>query len=445
MSRSLFDFEAEEKLPVGKSLAKESLAKKPPVEELPAEELPESVTELTLRVKGILEAGFGDVWVVGEVSNFSRPKSGHVYFTLKDKNASISAIIWQSSYSRLRFKIEEGMELVCRGRVEVYPPHGRYQLILKKVEPRGVGGLELAFRQLRDKLGREGLFDLSRKRSIPPFVKNIALITSLTGAAVRDFLQVLRRRTLLVDVLLVPVQVQGEGSAAEIVSAIGAVHEVSRYRRVDCIVIVRGGGSAEDLWTFNEEILVRAVAGSEIPVISGIGHEVDVTLCDLVADVRALTPSEAAERVAREDAELGNRILQLGNIIERNIDKKIRDYKNLLNHYGKHPIIIKPQRIIENKNKLVTRLDTTINDLLDRNLERLRQRMTKNVTALEALSPLATLTRGYSITESKTGKILRSIKEINPKDTIKTRLKDGQFKSNVTEIISGEGLDIAPK
>jgi exodeoxyribonuclease VII large subunit len=423
---SLFDFENDDpKVPEPQVLEKS----------VKIESQPESVTELTSRIKAVLETGFVEVWVVGEVSNFSRPKSGHVYFTLKDKGAGISAIIWQSTYSKLRFAIEEGMELVCRGRLEVYLPHGRYQLILSKVEPRGVGGLELAFRQLRDKLARQGLFDFANKKPIPSFVKNVALITSSTGAAVRDFLQVLRRRTLLVDVLLVPVQVQGEGAATEIVAAIKALHEVSKIRRIDCIVITRGGGSVEDLWTFNEEILVRAVAGSEIPIISGIGHEVDVTLCDLAADVRALTPSEAAERVAKEDVELRNRLAQLENIIDRNIDKKLKAYQNQLDYYNKHPIIAKPQRIIENRNKLITQLNTTLNNSLDRRLESFRQRLVRNVTTLEALSPLATLTRGYSITESESGKTIRTINEIKPKDKIKTRLKDGQLESNVVNVI----------
>ncbi|MDR1485761.1 MAG: exodeoxyribonuclease VII large subunit [Planctomycetaceae bacterium] len=393
--------------------------------------VPESVLELTLRIKEVVEIGFSEVYVVGEVSNFSRPRSGHVYFTLKDKGAGIPAIMWQSVYSRLRFQIEEGMELVCRGRVEIYPPQGRYQLILTKVEPKGIGGLELAFRQLRERLEGQGLFDKLRKKLLPDFVKNIALITSPTGAAVRDFLQVLRRRTLLVDVLLVPVQVQGEGAALEIVSAIAAVHEIAQRRNIDCIVIVRGGGSVEDLWTFNEEIVVRAVADSRIPVVTGIGHEIDFTLCDLAADVRALTPSEAAERVAVKDAELWERLTQCEEIIDRNIDGKLSDYREQLDYWGKYPAIVEPQYIIENKKILFGQLETRLNESLDNRVQMLRQRLERNVMSVEALSPLATLARGYSITETENGKTIKSINDVKPTDTIKTRLKDGNIKSIV--------------
>jgi exodeoxyribonuclease VII large subunit len=427
VKKTLFDFEDNELLAKPKDVKAETAVNVAQA----VETAPETVSELTLRIKGVVEAGLGEVWVIGEVSNLSRPKSGHAYFTLKDKNASISAIIWQSTYSKLRFRIDEGMELVCRGRVEVYPPQGRYQLILSKVEPKGIGGLELAFRQLREKLEKQGIFDTTRKKKLPAFVKNIALITSSTGAAVRDFLQVLRRRTLLVDVLLTPVQVQGEGAAKEIVTAIEAVHEVAKGRRIDCIVITRGGGSAEDLWTFNEEIVVRAVANSRIPVVTGIGHEIDITLCDLAADVRALTPSEAAERVAMKDSELAEWLMQLGEIIERNINVKLRKYRNQLDYLSKYPVIEKPQRIIENKKNLIRQLERRLNNSLDNKIQILKQRLERNVMAVEALSPLATLSRGYTITETENGKTIRSIKDIKTTDKIKTILKDGNFTSIV--------------
>ncbi|MDR2346293.1 MAG: exodeoxyribonuclease VII large subunit [Planctomycetaceae bacterium] len=396
--------------------------------------MPETVTELTLRIKGVLEASLSEVWVVGEVSNFSRPKSGHVYFTLKDKGSGISAIIWKSAYSKLRFEIEEGMELVCRGRVEVYPPSGKYQLILNKVEPKGMGGLELAFRQLREKLEKQGLFDLSRKKKIPTFIKCVALITSATGAAVRDFLQVLKRRTELVDVLLVPVQVQGDRAAEEIIEAIKNIHEIAAIKQIDCIVIARGGGSAEDLWTFNEESVVRAVANSKIPIISGIGHEIDITLCDLAADIKALTPSEAAERVAVKDSELMDKLIQAKNIIERNIERKITAYKNHLEFLGKHTAIVKPQRIIECRINLINQINARLNKSLERNVEIWQQRFQNIVTTVEALNPLATLARGYSITENDCGKTIRSINEVKPKEKIRTRLRDGQIESCIVSI-----------
>ncbi|MDR2172299.1 MAG: exodeoxyribonuclease VII large subunit [Planctomycetaceae bacterium] len=446
MNASLFDFEDADDMKVLQSSGKVSrkILKSSPKTKLPETKTPEkitpemktpeTVTGLTFRLKGLLESGIGEVYVVGEVSNFSRPKSGHVYFTLKDKRAGISAIIWQSTYSRLKFTIEEGMELVCRGRIEVYPPSGRYQLILTKVEPKGIGGLELAFRQLRERLDGEGLFDVSRKRRLPLFVRNIALVTSSTGAAVRDFLQVLRRRTRLVDVLLVPVQVQGEGAVGEIVSAIQILQEIAAYRKIDCIALVRGGGSVEDLWTFNEELLVRAVASSRIPVVCGIGHEVDVTLCDLAADVRALTPSEAAERIAVKDAELAERLTQLGNIIDRNIDAKLNEWKNKLDYCAKHPAIIKPKRIIENKKRIIEKLDEKINYAIDKKLNEIKQRLQRNIITLDAISPLATLARGYSITETQNGKNIKSIKQVKQNEKIRTKLKDGQIESYIVEI-----------
>jgi len=255
-----------------------------------------SVWELTAQVKNLVEAGFPNVCVMGEMADFSRPRSGHCYFTLKDERAQLRAIVWRGPAGRIRFDLRDGLEVICRGHLEVYAPRGTYQMIVEHIEPKGIGALELAFRQLRDRLAREGLFDPPRKRLLPRFARRVGGVTSPTGAAIRDFLQVLARRWRGVDVLVAPARVQGEGAAEEIAAAIGRLNRLSRPP--DVLVVTRGGGSLEDLWAFNEEIVVRAIHASQIPVVSAVGHEIDVTLSDLVADVRALTPSEAAELVA---------------------------------------------------------------------------------------------------------------------------------------------------
>ena len=269
-----------------------------------------SVWQLTAHIKDLLEVSFGSVWVAGEISNLARPQSGHCYLTLKDDQAQIRCALWRNAAARVRFDLHDGLEVVCRGRIDVYAPRGDYQLIIESIEPKGIGALELALRQLREKLAREGLFDPRRKRPLPPFVRRIAVVTSPTGAAIHDFLQVLGRRWRGADVIVVPTRVQGDGAAAEIAAAIALANRLPLA--IDCLVVTRGGGSLEDLWAFNEEAVVRAIHASRIPVISAIGHEIDVTLADLVADVRALTPSEAAELVAPAAEDLLARFRQTG-------------------------------------------------------------------------------------------------------------------------------------
>ncbi len=244
-----------------------------------------TVSQLTAQIKGLVEESFPGVWVTGEVSNFSRPQSGHCYFTLKDDKAQIRAVMWRGTATKLNFDPTDGLDLVCHGRLDVYAPRGSYQLVIDQAYPKGVGALESALRQLREKLEREGLFDPSRKRPLPKFPRRIAFVTSPTGAAIRDFLEVLRRRWAGVEVLVVPARVQGEGAAAEIAAGIQLANRIRPS--IDVLVVGRGGGSLEDLWAFNEEVVVRAVAASQIPTVSGVGHEIDVSLSDLAADVRA--------------------------------------------------------------------------------------------------------------------------------------------------------------
>jgi len=311
--------------------------------------------------------------------------------------------------------------------LEVYPPHGKYQMIVTSLEPKGIGALELAFRQLHEKLHAEGLFDPRKKRPIPPLIQTVAVITSPSGAAIHDFLQVLGRRTQQVHVRIVPVKVQGEGAAKEIASAITLVNRLVEADRsfADCIVITRGGGSAEDLWAFNEEPLVRAVAASKLPTISAIGHEVDVSLCDLAADLRALTPSEAAERIAQEDSRLKERLMHLRRLMEDSLLKRIRFADEKLQGCAKHPAFLRPMRVIEDRRTTVDLLKQNLDRNVNHALENAQAKIAKIGATLDALSPLAVLGRGYSLTQTADGTVARSAIDLQPGDRLHTRLADG--------------------
>jgi len=394
---------------------------------------PLTVSELTFQVKELLEEVFSEVWIVGEISNLSKPRSGHVYLTLKDDGAQLPCAIWKTVMTKVRFDLKDGLEILCRGRLEVYPPHGKYQMIVTSLEPKGIGALELAFRQLHAKLSAEGLFDPKKKRPIPPSIKTVAVITSPTGAAIHDFLQVLGRRTQQVNVRIIPVKVQGEGAAQEIASAIELVNRLAKADRsfADCIVVTRGGGSTEDLWAFNEEPLVRAVAASELPTISAVGHEVDVSLCDLAADLRALTPSEAAERIAPEDSRLRERLLHSRRLLEDSLLKRIRLADEKLRAYAKHPAFERPMRLIEDRRKTVDLLEQALDRNVDRAVENARAKLAKISATLDALSPLAVLGRGYSLTQTADGTVIRSETQVQPGDTLRTRLGEGTIWSIV--------------
>jgi exodeoxyribonuclease VII large subunit len=418
----LFDFNEEKQAAAGK---RTSVTKTVPQE-------PISVTELTLHLKELIELNFSNIEVIGQISNWTQPRSGHVYLTLKDEESQLPAVIWKSTISKIRFKIKDGMEVICRGRLDVYPPQGKYQMIVSGLEPKGIGSLELAFRQLYDKLAATGIFETIRKKPLPPIIQNVALITSPSGAAIRDFLQVLGRRTKRVNVLIIPVRVQGDGAALEIAEAVQTVHRVALQQPVDCIVVTRGGGSREDLWTFNEEILVRSIAASKIPVISGVGHEIDVTLCDLVADIRALTPSEAAERIAPEDAELSRGLLQIQRQLDDMLEKRLQFCRNRLSFLEKQSAQILPERIIDNRRRAVDLFEERLERSVDYHLQTAVQKFSKAAAALDALSPLAVLARGYSLTETENGRRIQKINEVRNGDSIRTRLANGILKSVVT-------------
>jgi len=392
---------------------------------------PLSIGTLTLLIKGTLESSFDDVWVVGETSGVSNARSGHCYLTLKDEMAQLPAVIWKSSMSRVRFVVDDGLMILCHGRIDVYPPHGKYQLVIDRIEPLGQGALELAFRQLHAKLEAEGLFAPEKKRPIPKEIRRVAVVTSPTGAAVRDFLQILGRRTQRIDVLIVPALVQGEGASREIAGAIQMLNECPD--RFDCVVVTRGGGSLEDLWAFNEEPLVRAVATSKIPVVSAVGHEVDVTLCDLAADVRALTPSEAAERISPNDAERAEFLAKLEMTLERHLAQKIELIRQKLHRFREHPFFQHPQEnIIFVHQRNLDRVEEKLARGMEKRLETSRKQIARISTSLEALNPMAVLSRGYSLTFNREeNRLVRSKQDVCPGQEIQTTLADGTITSVV--------------
>jgi exodeoxyribonuclease VII large subunit len=392
-----------------------------------------TVSELTAQVKDLLENVFSAVWVSGEVCDFSKPRSGHCYLTLKDDKAQIPAILWRSTMARVRFDLHDGLEVICRGHLDVYAPRGKYQMIIDEIEPKGIGALELALRQLREKLAREGLFDPARKRPLPAFARRIAVITSPTGAAIRDFLEVLRGRWRGVDVLVVPVRVQGEGAGAEIARAIELVNRVNAP--IDVLVVTRGGGSLEDLWAFNEEVVVRAIHASRIPVISGVGHEIDVTLADLVADVRALTPSDAALRVAPAADEIARRLAQHQHRLTAALRGRIAGASQRLEHLAGHRIFRRPLERVQDLGRRLDELESRATRAMRIHVRRAGEQSAAMAAQLDTLSPLAVLGRGYSLTRrAADGRVIRDASELSPGDELTTRFAHGQSTSRVERV-----------
>jgi exodeoxyribonuclease VII large subunit len=391
---------------------------------------PLSVSELTSLIKGTLEADFSSVWVSGELSNVSRPHSGHVYLTLKDEGAQIRGVVWRSVASQLAFELRDGLEVVCRGAIDVYPPRGAYQLVLRRIEPLGVGSLQLALRQLQQKLAAEGLFAPEHKKPLPRFPRRIALVTSPTGAAIRDFLEVLRRRWLGVDVLVIPAKVQGEGAAADLVRGIRAANALPEAP--DVLVVARGGGSLEDLWCFNEEPVVRAIYASRIPVVSAVGHEIDVTLSDLVADVRALTPSEAAELVVPSADELRAGLDGYRQRLSAALRGRASAARTRLDALARHRAFRKPFECIQDRARQLDELDLRAGRAVRYLLQRSQDRLRGVAGQLESLSPLAVLQRGYSLTlRTEDEALVTDAAQVEAGQSITTRLARGTLVSRV--------------
>ena len=391
-----------------------------------------SVSQLTESIKLNLNSTFSSVWVSGELSGVTHARSGHVYLTLKDQTASLNGIIWRSHADSLKFDLTTGLKVVCQGGIDVYPARGTYQLIIRKIQPQGVGELELAFRQLHQKLSAEGLFDPATKKPLPDYPKHIAVVTSPTSAAVRDFLQVLTRRWPNLRVTIVPAKVQGAGAAKEIANGIEACDRFAD--RPDVVVVTRGGGSMEDLWSFNEEVVCRAVHRCSIPVISGVGHEVDVTLCDLVADIRALTPSEAAERCVPNQSDLFTGLSNYQRALGVHLMNRFQTARRQLDALQSRPVIARP---IDRLRRAAMELDS-IESQLHRCGKRIvsdaEQQLGKITAKLETINPLSVLARGYSVTTDTHGQTLTDCHQVQPGDKITSRLAKGSVVSRVESL-----------
>src|SRR5436305_9609144 len=417
-----------------------------------------AVSELTRNIRGTLETKFAAVWVQGEISNYKLHPSGHQYFTLKDQRAQISCVIWRDTMLPPRQPLGDGAQVQVFGTVTVFEARGQYQLNAQIIQPRGVGILQAKFEALKRKLEAEGLFVAERKRPLPKFPRRIGIVTSRSGAAVRDMLNVLRRRAPWLQIVINPVRVEGIGAAQEIAVAIrelAAPNEL--FAPVDLIVVTRGGGSIEDLWEFNEEIVARAIFHSAVPIVSAVGHEIDFTICDFVADLRAPTPSAAAELIVPDAADLERQIDRCARGLARQLLNRVRDAQQGLDHAREtlqrclaHKIDSYKRGLLHITAALQARspareLMMRRNRFADfhrrlvacpaRLLENARHRFRHIEGILRVLGPDATLRRGYSITTDERGKVIRTIATVHPRMKIRTRVSNGEFRSDVTVVV----------
>jgi exodeoxyribonuclease VII large subunit len=390
-----------------------------------------SVTKLTAHIKRLLEDSLPLLWVEGEISNYKAHSSGHRYFTLKDESAQLASVIWRTRSLPAGVTLQDGMKIRAYGRITVYEQAGRYQFDVQSVLPVGIGSLQAAFEKLRQKLADEGLFEPGRKRLLPRFPTRIGLITSPTGAVLHDLAWGFSTRYPPADIMLIPVAVQGEGAAAQVVEAI---QTYNRYRLVDLIVIARGGGSLEDLWAFNEESLVRAVAASGIPTVSAVGHEVDVTLCDLAADVRAPTPTGAAAIVVPDRKDLIEDLDRRKEHLHRQLERYTVLWRERLEKVSRsHGFVRVPGRISEERQRLDDRA-ALIDERWTRFIENKRRLLSEREGLFSALSPLAVLSRGYSITRRENGVMVRNSNEISPGEPLWLTFSKGTATARVEQI-----------
>ena len=436
-----------------------------------------TVSQLTGMLRTSIESQFGDLWLEGEVSNLRMPGSGHIYCTLKDEFSQIRAVLFRSTALRLKFSLQEGMCIIVRGRLTVYEARGEYQIVLDSVEPKGVGALQLAFEQLKARLTGEGLFDEAKKIPLPPFPARVGIVTSPTGAAIRDMLSVLLRRWPTLHIIVVPVPVQGEGAAAHIANAVAWLNEDDL---VDVIIVGRGGGSLEDLWCFNEEVVVRAVAASRLPVVSAVGHETDVTLTDFAADRRAATPSAAAETVVPVRADVVERLrvltvrgaqamarhcmfeqrrleVQIGRLTEIRFrirqewqrtlaiaDRlktvtcdRLTECRDAVRHRQRELAGLNPAFLIKRALSLISFLAQRLERQMMVLADGRRQRLAAIAAQLAQLSPLAILGRGYSIlVRARDGTILRKAADAQVEEEILARLSEGQLRCIVKSVLA---------
>jgi len=392
------------------------------------------VREITKDIKLILENSFGEVWVEGEVSNFKSAASGHFYFSLKDESAVLAAAMFSRANKEVKFKIEDGLKMVCFGRIDVYPPRGNYQLIVEKIEPKGIGARQLAFEQLKKKLFKEGLFEQAHKKPLPAMPFKLGVVTSSQGAAVRDILQILRKGAPFIDLIIRPVRVQGEAASGEIA---GAIEDFNKFGQVDALIISRGGGSIEDLWSFNEEIVARAIYNSKLPTISAVGHQINITLSDLVADVFVETPSAAAKIIVDRRNVLLADLDNYRHSLSSSILEVIYNLKHAL-AVLLGALISPLDRLLE-KQQLIDEFSAGLNRQIRQILNITQEKLSYIIEKLEVLSPLSVLSRGYSLsTQLGTGEIIKDAAKLNEGDKIKTILDKGSFISTVREVIKDD-------
>jgi len=450
----------------------------------PAEPAILTVTALTRKVRGLLEDGIGEVWVEGEISNLRRQSSGHAYFTLKDAGSQIACVLFAGQTAQLRgMNFADGVQVHLQGSLTVYEPRGNYQIIVRRIQERGVGALQAKFEELKRRLDAEGLFDSAKKRPLPKFPRRIGVVTSPTGAAIQDFLHVLHRRQRGIEVIICPVRVQGKGAANEIAVAIRLLGDPSAngLPPFDVIVVTRGGGSLEDLWEFNEEVVARAVAASPVPVVSAVGHEIDFSICDFAADFRAPTPSAAAEILSVDSGELLDKLHHLAARLGRPVFSRLDGFRNQLLSVQRTALFLEPRRVLQERQQTLDRLcddlqtsagavpsrmrldierharilaghrpDLKISELVRRlaehrdalerrtesRLESQKSALARHAALLRTLNPAAALARGYTITLDHTGKILRSASEAKNTPSLTTRFHDGEVESQVIRTTS---------
>ncbi len=388
-----------------------------------------SVSELNRRLRCSLESEFADVWVWGEVSNFRMPPSGHFYFSLKDGRSQIAAVMFRSATRALPFRPRDGLELIARGRVSLYDVRGDLQLYVDWLEPRGLGGIQLALEQLKRRLSAEGLFEVSRKRELPAWPRAVGVVTALTGAAVHDIVTTLRGRMRNVRIVVRPVRVQGQQAGADIVAALVDLNAVPE---VDVIIVGRGGGSMEDLWAFNEEAVVRAIATSRVPVVSAVGHEIDFTLADLVADQRAATPTAAAALVVPDCSQLAQRLAatQVGLVVA--FERRLRDWRERVAALARH--VRDPRQSVRAQRLRLDELSERCRRALEGMLRLSRERHRGAAERLHALSPLAVLDRGYAIARRvEDGAVVRAAGDLSPEQALRLVFRRGWARVRVEE------------
>ena len=392
---------------------------------------PVSVTQLTQYIKLLLDRDeiLSQVCVRGELSNFKAHSSGHLYFTLKDEGAVISCVMFRSDAMKLRFRPESGMKVILYGRVSLFPKSGQYQIYVTHLQPDGVGALAVAFEQLKHRLHDEGLFDQSHKKALPIYPQRVALVTSPTGAAVRDMIRILGRRWPMAEVLVCPVRVQGEGAAEEIADMLDYL---DKHALADVIITGRGGGSMEDLWAFNDERLAREIAASAIPVISAVGHESDFTICDFVADRRAPTPSAAAEIAVPDMGEILRGLASLRTGLQTSMQKLILQERRMLNQFTQSRVFARPEQMLDNFRMRLDEREANLGRAVGQTLLQKKQSTARVAGKLEALNPLAVLSRGYA-TVSREGISVTSIEQINDNDTLDIRFADGSVRATVSQ------------